>query len=265
MSKLKNLSMTGKVLLLATVFASGFLVFAVVAFSTLNSIKIDGPQYNKIVADKNLMADILPPPAYIVESLLVARQFRDAQNLDEIEELTKTFSRLKSEYETSLGNWSKSLQDEELQRHFLADSQNSAREFFNIVDRDLIPAAKRFDKKEVENLITSELTNSFNAHQSAINKTVARNKEIEKADQEYATATTISRTRMLFGLAILVLGSVVGFCVWLRKGIAAQEEINADLISQITAVGRSQAVIQFDPTGKILTANENFCSATVTR
>ena len=27
------------------------------------------------------------------------------------------------------------------------------------------------------------------------------------------------------------------------------------------AISRSQAVIQFDPTGNILTANENFCQA----
>lgn len=46
------------------------------------------------------------------------------------------------------------------------------------------------------------------------------------------------------------------FDITAAKRLAAQAE------GQITALGRSQAVIEFSPTGKILSANENFLSAT---
>ena len=42
--------------------------------------------------------------------------------------------------------------------------------------------------------------------------------------------------------------------------ITAQKLLTADYTGQIAAIGKSQAVIEFDMTGKILTANENFLS-----
>jgi methyl-accepting chemotaxis protein len=43
--------------------------------------------------------------------------------------------------------------------------------------------------------------------------------------------------------------------------ITVQKNAEADLQGQVAAIGRSQAVIQFDLTGKILDANENFLQA----
>ncbi|MEA1834045.1 PAS domain S-box protein [Methylobacterium durans] len=43
--------------------------------------------------------------------------------------------------------------------------------------------------------------------------------------------------------------------------ITAEKRANADAAGQLAAVNRSQAVIQFDPSGRILDANENFLAA----
>ncbi|MDR7039440.1 methyl-accepting chemotaxis protein [Methylobacterium sp. BE186] len=43
--------------------------------------------------------------------------------------------------------------------------------------------------------------------------------------------------------------------------ITAEKRANADTAGQLAAVNRSQAVIQFDPSGRILDANENFLAA----
>lgn len=258
MSKLNNLSMNAKVLLLAGVFGAGFLLFGAITFSTLSTIKVDGPHYNKIVADKNLMADILPPPAFIIESSLVARRVRDATTPEEIEFLASEFARLKSEYNASIENWTGSLTDEALRSELLQNSQSAARKFYQIVDNDLLPAARNQDTETVERLVTGDLAEHFENHFAAINNVVARNKEVEAADQALATATTISRTRVLQGLGFLIVFSIAGFTVWLRKGIVAQEAVNLDYQGQIKAVHRSQAVIEFDLQGNILKANQNF-------
>ena len=47
---------------------AAFLIFGLVAWSTVETVKVRGPHYNKISADKDLIADILPPPHYIIES-----------------------------------------------------------------------------------------------------------------------------------------------------------------------------------------------------
>lgn len=258
MSKLNNLSMNVKVLLLAGVFGAGFLLFGAITFSTLSTIKVDGPHYNKIVADKNLMADILPPPAFIIESSLVARKVRDAKTSEEIDFLASEFERLQGEYNASIENWTGSLTDETLRTELLKNSQAAARRFYQIVDNQLLPAARNQDKETVERLVTGELAQLFDNHFAAINNVVARNKDVEAADQALATATTVGRTRVLQGLGFFIVFAVAGFTVWLRKGIIAQEKINLEVAGQMSAINRSQAVIEFDLQGNILNANENF-------
>jgi methyl-accepting chemotaxis protein len=43
-------------------FMLGFILFGLVAYSTLNTLRIKGPYYNQIILGKDLVADILPPP-----------------------------------------------------------------------------------------------------------------------------------------------------------------------------------------------------------
>ncbi len=257
MSKLRNLSMNGKLLLLAGVFCTGFLIFGAITFSTINTVKVDGPHYNKIVADKTLMADILPPPAFIIEASWITRQMRDAKQ-EQIEGLKSHYERLKQEYDASITNWTASVTDPVLKAELLDKSQVAARSFFKTVDQELLPALEAQDYKGVEELIKSKLDSDFKTHFAAINSVVSRNKEIEAEDQARATSTVISRTRMLQGVGLFLFVTIAGFTFWLRKSIATQEQVNADYASQIVAINRSQAVIEFDLEGNILTANENF-------
>ncbi|MEZ6137879.1 MAG: methyl-accepting chemotaxis protein [Pirellulaceae bacterium] len=261
MSKLRDLSINAKILLLAGVSLSLFLVFGVLTYSTLNKVKVDGPLYSKIVADKNLMADVLPPPAFIIETSWITRQMRDAKSPEQLQQLKSHFERLKSEYDASIANWSSSIEDPKLKEELLGKSQLAARSFFETVDEELLPALFAEDYALAEELIKTKLDEDFKAHFAAINNVVARNKEIEAADQARATATVRSRSWMLFGVAFALIAGVIGFTAWLRKSVSSQEQKNADFAGQIAAINRSQAVIEFDTQGNILSANENFLAA----
>ena len=72
MRMLSNLRIRTKLMILLAASLGGLGVFAVVAFSTLNRVKINGDMYNAIISKKDLLADILPPPNYIIESYLLA-------------------------------------------------------------------------------------------------------------------------------------------------------------------------------------------------
>lgn len=258
MKYIKNLSMTAKLLSLATVFGLGFIVFGITAFSTLNAVKIDGPHYNKIVADKNLMADILPPPAFIIESSWLSGKLRDATSAEDIALVESEFVRLKDEYDTSIRHWTNNVQDPKIQIELLQHSKDAAQKFFDIVDAELLPAARRQDRQTVERLLVNDLDVHFRDHFAAINRVVERNKEIEANDQALASATTNSRTLLLKLLGGLVLSSIIGFTIWLRKDISRQEKLNNDYASQLAAVGKSVGVVEFNLDGVIQSANENF-------
>lgn len=260
MSKLNDLSMNAKLMLLTGVVLSLFLVFGVVTFSTLNAVKVDAPHYSKIVADKNLMADILPPPAFIIEASWITRKMRDAKTPEQLHELAGRFEQLKAEYKDSLSNWSRTVEDPILKDELLIKSQSSALSFFKTVEMELLPALAAKNSARVDEIINTKLDKDFDNHFAAIEKVVQRNKVIESVDQALANEVVTSRVRSLTIIGAIILFSIGSFTSWLRRGIRQQEIRNADYEGKITAIDRSQAVIEFDLKGNVLRANENFLS-----
>ena len=49
------------------VFVLGFFSFGFAFYDTLTKLKVNGPIYVDIVQGKDLIADVLPPPYYILE------------------------------------------------------------------------------------------------------------------------------------------------------------------------------------------------------
>ena len=69
---LTNARIKAKLFLLLGVSIGGFVLFALFSFSTLNELKVNGKLYKRIVQGKDLIADVLPPPEYIIETYLIS-------------------------------------------------------------------------------------------------------------------------------------------------------------------------------------------------
>ena len=76
-SLLRNLKVTSKLFVLVGVFVAGVALIGILSQVTLNAVKVTGPLYRSIVQGKDLVADVLPPPEYIIESYLVTLQMLD--------------------------------------------------------------------------------------------------------------------------------------------------------------------------------------------
>lgn len=55
-------------------FVAGFLALTWTSMSTISALKVGGPTYMQIVLGKDLIADIFPPPEYLIESYLEVTQ-----------------------------------------------------------------------------------------------------------------------------------------------------------------------------------------------
>ena len=80
MGFLTNARIKAKLFLLLGVSIAGFVLFALFSFSTLNGLKVNGKLYKRIVQGKDLIADVLPPPEYIIETYLISLQLLDETN-----------------------------------------------------------------------------------------------------------------------------------------------------------------------------------------
>ena len=86
-------------------FVLSFLGFGILAFNTFSALRVNGPIYKDIVRGKDLIADILPPLAYILESYLVALQLAGENTPAKIKDLKDTLAKLKAEYNQRHDFW----------------------------------------------------------------------------------------------------------------------------------------------------------------
>lgn len=203
----QRLSVGGKLYCLMALFAASFVSYAVWSYSTLQTAKVHGPYYKRIVQGKDLIADILPPPEYILESFLVVHQLSDAvaqENSDEVKALVKRGQELKAEYDARHEFWGKDLDDGELKRTLLTESYQPAIEFFRVRDEQFIPACLAGDSEQADELLHGPLTEHYQQHRAAIDRTVKLSTDRNSTDEAEVAATVQSRTNWSFGLMIAV-------------------------------------------------------------
>jgi hypothetical protein len=95
--------------LLIGVATTGLLVSSLMSFVVLQQLKVNGPIYREIVQGKDLAADILPPPEYIIESYLTLKMLQDEADPIRKQALIKALEQLKTEYEARHEYWERTL------------------------------------------------------------------------------------------------------------------------------------------------------------
>lgn len=74
-------------------------------YNTIGTVKVGGPYYQRIVQGKDIVADILPPPEYLIESYLNAFQISIERDPEKLSTLFARSQALKSDYETRHAYW----------------------------------------------------------------------------------------------------------------------------------------------------------------
>lgn len=157
------LMLTTTILLCAACFC-GYRAFKSVAI-------LESQNYNNIIDAKDLIADVLPPPEYIVETYLKVFEALDTPQ-EELEVCYKEFARLESEYVDRHQFWENKLGDNEVRKVFLTDSYKPAFEFYKILNASFIPLLKQNKRDEARLLASVDLRKLYNEHRNHINKVV---------------------------------------------------------------------------------------------
>ncbi len=257
MSKFQNLSMKTKILWLAATFVVGFAAFFALTYTTIQEIRVGGPQYQTIVMEKDLLADALPPTLYIVESYLSTHLMQDTASPEAAETAIKRYHQFKEGFSNSLSNWLEKYPSGPIKDKLRKEVATSAEEIFAVVDRDLIPALKANDGEALDKA-SAKLETLFYQHKEPIDELVTLVTEAMNNDQARAESTASFRVWLLLAIGISVASIVLGFTLWLRKSIIAKELQDLENSGKMTAISRCYAMIEFNLDGTIVTANENF-------
>jgi methyl-accepting chemotaxis protein len=206
MNPLKKVSIGKKLIGLIAVFISGYAGFAWYSFHTLDSLRIHGNLYNQIIMSKDLIADILPPPEYIIESYLYVLQMEAETNPAEMERFVSQLKQLKAEYDAQHQAWIANplLVPGEMRTTMLEKTYEPAIRFYDITFNQFIPALQQGDRARAT-LLLQDIKGQYQEHRKYIDRVVTLAKENYKAIEVQVNHEIRSDTVILLIIALSVI------------------------------------------------------------
>jgi len=228
--------------------AAGFFVFGAFTFFTLNQLKVNGPLYDRVVQGKDLIADILPPPEYIIEAYLVSLQLADATDTAKSEQLGTRFRTLKKEYDERHVFWRDAVLDSALNDAFLKSAHEPAQRFFDIADKAFFPALASHDHTQLAAAL-ARMSEAYEQHRRAIDNVVTLTNQRNASIEDSARAAVRTYTILLIAILVVAMGGVMYLSASTRRRVlrqlGADVETVVDLTHQI-ATGDLSAVITIE-------------------
>ena len=198
-----------------TVFATGlamlFILVASVVISALriNDIRIGGPLHTKSREAADLVADILPPPEYVIEPYLEAAMLmRDPSRA---EATSRRIAALKAAYDDRHQHWLGSDIDPVVKRAITVETHDPAERFWQELQGRFLPAARQGDGAAMQHSF-ERLSTLYATHRAAVDRTVTLANNYGQRLNEKAAASLSESMQLLGVLALLLLVLVVGFC-----------------------------------------------------
>ncbi|MCF5898520.1 methyl-accepting chemotaxis protein [Aeromonas veronii] len=191
-------------------------VLGIMVIITLISISFFGLYSVRSAADqmgqgKDVVADILPPPLYLIESQLQVYTLLHAKP-EEREHLLQTLARLQQEFESRNRFWQESSLNEPLRELLLGEQKVQGELFWQLLNDKFVPAIKAGDLAQA-GAIAARLHTLYNAHRLGVDATVIRGNEYA-AEQMAHLANT---TRLCYGLLLCAALLGAGLIFWLGR------------------------------------------------
>ena len=235
---IRHLKLSHRFIILIGIFAVGFTVYGGSSLRTLSELKVNGPLYQAIVQNKDLVADVLPPPEYIIESYLVSLQLANAANASEQTALIERFKTLKSDYDTRHEYWLKAGLGPELGRMLLQQAHEPALAFYQLAFGKFIPAIQRGDKDAAAALLL-DMGAIYETHRKAIDQVVQLATKNAELDEAGAAQRITSANILLLAVFLASLGAAmaVGIMILrdLLRKLGGEPEYAAQICHQVAA------------------------------
>ena len=209
--RLFKLSLKMQTTVVLTVMVLAFMVALFLGNNALSKVMAGGIDFEELNAEKDLAADILPPPAFLLEAYQVSLEMyahsdRPLQPMiDKGDALSKSFIERAKFWPTA---------HPKMADQFTQKLLPSGEEFIRVRDTEYIPALRTGDIKLIKPAL-NHLTEVFEQHRKVIDETVTINND------DYTKLANIEMPAKIKAARYKTLGLIVGALVLAFVGIAA--------------------------------------------
>jgi methyl-accepting chemotaxis protein len=200
-----RISLLTTIALFGVVTALGLFAIVAVSIYANSQLRVGGPLYSQIKLGNDLVADVLPPPAYVIEAYLEATLA--LQEPSKTSAHKERLAQLHKEFDERQEFWKKSDLDPALKSNLTVKSNAEVQRFWTITEKDLLPALDKSDRVAAEKSY-AELTSVYAAHRAIIDgivkKANADNTELEAAAAKQVT-TFSTLVWIVSGVVVLII------------------------------------------------------------
>ena len=218
---MQNIKLSQKFAVLIVVSLAGFVILSSASFWALSSLKVNGPLYQRIVQGKDLVADILPPPEYIIETYLVANELRDTNSTEMRDKDIARLADLRKDYDERHEFWLKQSLEPNLHKALLTDAHGYALEFYKKLDDQYLPAVRAGDKDRI-NAVMLELQPIYEKHRQAIDRVVTLTNDRNSADESRGRVLIQQVNLLLLLVTVLSTCLSIGLAIYISRSVMRQ-------------------------------------------
>ncbi|MGY8638587.1 methyl-accepting chemotaxis protein [Bradyrhizobium sp. 14AA] len=211
-----RLSLSSAIIAFGIVIALGFTAVVSTSLYALKELKVGGPLYSDIKLGNDLIADILPPPEYVIEAYLEATLAM--REPDQLAAHGERLVQLRKDYDERKAYWTASSLSADLKTALVSKSDAEVQKFWKLLSDQLLPALKAKDTAASERAY-AQLKDAYTAHRAVIDSIVeSANKQ--NADMEKLAADRDSAMLyILLGVSAAVLGFIAAGLLGVAVGV----------------------------------------------
>ncbi|MBR0945400.1 methyl-accepting chemotaxis protein [Bradyrhizobium japonicum] len=211
-----RLSLSSAVIAFGIVLAIGFTAVVSTSLYALRELKVGGPLYSDIKLGNDLIADILPPPEYVIEAYLEATLAM--REPDQLSAHGERLVQLRKDYDERKAFWTTSSLSTDLKTALVSKSDAEVQKFWKLLSDQLLPALKAKDVPGAERAY-AQLKGAYTAHRAVIDSIVeSANKQ--NADMEKLAAERDSSILyILLGVSAAVLAFIAAGLLGVALGV----------------------------------------------
>jgi methyl-accepting chemotaxis protein len=164
---IKNMSIKAQLMGMVAATIIILLAFATVVWIAVGAISNAADDMGK---GKDVVADILPPPLYVLEAEMTVLQLQEAK-ADEVQPLLAKLQSLKKDYDDRITFWSHESLNAEVKKVLLGEQKATADRFWDRALGEYADAVKHGDSPRIHQLVV-ELQNLYLEHRNGVDATV---------------------------------------------------------------------------------------------
>jgi methyl-accepting chemotaxis protein len=202
----RRLSLAASVAALAAVAVSGLVAVFLLTWLLMREVQVNGPVYHSILADRDLVADVLPPPLYVVEAYASVLELSQEGEPARRSAVADRIAQGEKDLQVSAKKWTELERSPEVKASLEA-SRRSAEGMFEAA-RALGAALDAGDAGGAAKALRRARA-AFTDHQAGSNRFLALVQD--RASKREAEATALLSSRLtLVVVVVVLLGAALG-------------------------------------------------------